>query len=685
MTVDSRHRVTPEHLGRTAYIYVRQSTLPQVQENRESRERQYALRDRAVALGWPLEKVVVIDEDQGHSGASTSGRLGFQRLAGEVGMGCVGAVIGLEVSRLARDDADWAQLVKICSLTRTLIIDEDGVYDPCDFNDWMLLGFKGMMSGAELHVLRARLQGGLLNKARRGELRTRLPVGFRYREDGKVILDPDPQVQATLRHFFQLFEQSRSARGVVKRFRAEGCRFPRRIWSGPRSGELIWGPLDHARTLELLHNPRYAGAFFYGRRQSRWKPAGGRESALQPLENWYALVQGVHPGYVSWERYQANLTLLRENAAAHGRDRRRSPPREGPALLQGKAVCGICGMRMTVRYGVRKGEVRPSYACQREGIRTGQKICQLVAGWDVDAAVGRLLVATVTPMALEVALEVEREVEERWKESDRLHQAEVERTQYEANLARRRFLAVDPENRRVGAVLEAEWNARLRDLEEAQKHYEEQKTPPARGAEERERILSLAKDFPRLWKDARTTFTERKRMLGLLVEDVTLVAGEKIAVHVRFRGGATESLTVPRPPTAIELRRTRAEAVRRLDQLLEERTDGEAADSLNAEDLLSGTGKRFTRRMVIHLRYRYRLPSFAARLRAQGWMKADVLGRRLGLCTGTVKVWRRQGLLVARRSNDKGDWLYAPPKGPLPGKGEWKRRWLEKNRVGGIQ
>ncbi|MGI0130877.1 MAG: recombinase family protein [Thermoplasmata archaeon] len=333
MTSDSRHRITPAHLERTAYVYVRQSTLHQVRENRESQERQYALRDRAVALGWPSEKVVVIDEDQGHSGATTSGRLGFQRLAGEVGMGRVGAVMGLEVSRLARDDADWAQLVKICSMTKTLMIDEDGVYDPCEFNDWMLLGFKGMMSGAELHILRARLQGGLLNKARRGELRTRLPVGFRYREDGKVVLDPDPQVQTTLRHFFHLFEQTRSARKVVKCFRTEGCRFPRRIWSGTRAGELVWGSLDHARALEILHNPRYAGAFFYGRRQSRWKVSGGRESTLQPLENWYALVRGVHPGYVNWERYETNLALLRENAVAHGRDRRRSPPREGPALL----------------------------------------------------------------------------------------------------------------------------------------------------------------------------------------------------------------------------------------------------------------------------------------------------------------------------------------------------------------
>jgi DNA invertase Pin-like site-specific DNA recombinase len=299
-------KVSASHLERAAYLYVRQSTLRQVLTNTESTQRQYALRQRAVALGWPTAQIVVIDQDQGHSGASAADREGFQRLVAEVGMGRAGLVLGLEVSRLARNNADWHRLLEICALTDTLICDEDGLYDPSGFNDRLLLGLKGTMSEAELHFLRARLRGGILSKARRGELQAPLPVGLCYDPAGRVALDPDQGVQKTLRHLFSTFERTGSARAVVQAFAAEGLRFPVRVKGGPRKGELVWTALRHWRVLRTLHNPRYAGAFCFGRRRTRQRPEGRTSVRDLPREEWTALIPDAHAGYISWERFEQN-------------------------------------------------------------------------------------------------------------------------------------------------------------------------------------------------------------------------------------------------------------------------------------------------------------------------------------------------------------------------------------------
>ena len=321
---DVYQKVRPTH-KRDAYLYVRQSTLRQVFENTESTKRQYGLRERAVALGWPVERVVVIDDDLGQSGASASEREGFQRLVADVGMGRVGIVLGLEVSRLARSSSDWYRLLEICALTETLILDEDGVYDPGHFNDRLLLGLKGTMSEAELHVLRVRLQGGILSKARRGELKSRLPTGFVYGPDDQVVLDPDLAVQQAVRMLFSAFRRTGSAGQVVRAFRKQGLRFPWRVAVGPRRGELVWARLERHRVLQVLRNPRYAGAFFFGRTQTRRAPDGRYLCKLKPPGEWFALVRDAHPGYISWDEYQDNLRRLRENAMAYGGDRRASP------------------------------------------------------------------------------------------------------------------------------------------------------------------------------------------------------------------------------------------------------------------------------------------------------------------------------------------------------------------------
>jgi DNA invertase Pin-like site-specific DNA recombinase len=540
MTRSSHQKVTASHLRRDAYLYVRQSTVRQVFENTESTRRQYGLRERAVALGWPVERVHVIDSVLGKSGASTADREGFQQLVGEVGMGRAGIVLGLEVSRLARNSTDWHRLLEICALTDTLILDEDGIYSPAEFNDRLLLGLKGTMSDAELHVLRARLRGGILNQARRGALKTPLPIGLVYDAANNVVLDPDSQVRQSLAYLFETFDRTGSASATVRHFREQNLRFPRRPRSGPHKGELLWAPLYHWHVLRVLHNPRYAGVFCFGRSRTHKRPGDTIEVEVLPRDEWIACLPDAHPGYISWEQFERNLARLRDNAQAHGSERRKSPPREGPALLQGLAVCGVCGRRMTVRYHTRKGGQCPEYVCQSEGIATATSKCQSIPGSGIDESIGALLVETVTPITLEVSLQVQAELEARADEADALRRQRVERARYEADLARRRFMEADPGNRLVVDVLEAEWNDKLRMLHNTQEELERRRGQDQQelGEEQRQQIRALATDFPRLWNDPKTPQRERKRMVRLLIEDVTLTKDREIYASAAVRHGA---------------------------------------------------------------------------------------------------------------------------------------------------
>lgn len=670
MTMEGHNKVTASHLKRDAYLYVRQSTVRQVFENQESTKRQYALRQRAVALGWPTERVIVIDSDLGQSAASSADREGFQRLVADVGMGRAGIVLGLEVSRLARNSSDWHRLLEICALSQTLILDEDGIYNPCDFNDRLLLGLKGTMSEAELHVLHARLRGGVLNKARRGELQGPLPVGFVYDAQGRVALDPDKQVQESLLHFFATYARTGAARATVKALRQEKVLMPRRIRTGARKGDLVWGMLDHWRALQLLHNPRYAGAFVFGRTRSRKLANGKLKVETLPRDEWFTLLPGAHEGYISWEVYESIQRQLLDHAQGHGTDRRRSPPREGPSLLQGMVLCGKCGARMTVRYHQYGERLSPEYCCQREGIERGTPTCQVVPGASVDDAIGELLIATLTPVALEVALTVQDELATRIDEADRLRGKQVERARYEADLARRRYMQVDPNNRLVADSLEAEWNERLRTLNAAQEEYERQRVADRKviGPEQRAEVLALATDFPKLWREPKTPMRDRKRMLRLLIEDVTLLRADGIDVHVRFRGGSTQSLHLPQPKCAWELRQTKPSIIHTIDDLLAQHTDQEIAAILNQRGCRSGEGRAFDVAKVRHLRHAYKLPSRFQRLRSAGMLTQNEVARILSVSISTVKAWRAQGLLHGERYNDKGSYLYANPGDGAPTK-----------------
>jgi DNA invertase Pin-like site-specific DNA recombinase len=666
MNAEVHQKVTASHLKRSAYLYVRQSTVRQVLENTESTERQYALRQRAIALGWPSESVIVIDSDLGHSGASSADREGFQKLVAEVGMGRAGIVLGLEVSRLARNSTDWHRLLEICALSDTLILDEDGIYDPAHFNDRLLLGLKGTMSEAELHVLRARLRGGLLNKARRGELRRHLPVGFVYDPQGRVVLDPDQQVQASVRLLFQTFARTGAAHATIKHFRKEGLLFPTRLDGGPRQGEVAWTPLSLGRAVHALRNPWYAGAYVFGRCRHRKQPDGRYRVDYLPPKEWLAFLKDAHPAYISWEEHERIDQRLQAGAKALRFGQAQCPPREGSALLQGRAVCGLCGSRMHVHYWRRRPEhLIPNYICFGRGRSFGDPHCQTVQGVEIDAAVSKLLVDAVTPMALDLALAVQKEVAARVDEADRQRHRQVERAQYETDCARHRYMQVDPANRLVADSLEAEWNAKLRALGEAQEEYQRRSEAErlSIGEKERERIRALATDFPSVWRDPKTPQRERKRMLGLLIEDVTLLKQQEVTIAVRFRGGATSTLKVPRPLTAPQLRSTRPEVREQMDALLDEYTDAQVANMLNERGMRTGAGAPFDSVSIRWLRFATKIKSLKERLLEAGWITGQEMQARLGVSRTALGKRRVKGEVKARICNELGEWLYQPPEG----------------------
>jgi DNA invertase Pin-like site-specific DNA recombinase len=571
MFTDSHRKVRAEHLRRDAFLYVRQSTLRQVFENTESTKRQYALRDRAVALGWPIERVHTIDEDLGRSGAHAQSRDGFQQLVSAVALGRAGIVLGLEVSRLARNNADWQRLLELCALSGCLIADEDGVYDPVHFNDRLLLGLKGTMSEAELHVLKARLIGGQRNKARRGALEVPLPIGLVYDATGAVILDPDPHIQASVRSVFDTFREIRSASTVAARFQRDGHGFPRRIHRGLGKGRVVLGALNESRVLQLLHNPRYAGAYVYGRQRTLRKPDGKEAAITLPRSDWQVLIRNAHPGYISWEEFESNEQILRHNFQTSYFGSRRSRSQESKPLLQGRVLCGRCGTSMRVRDDWSTSPPTYYYVCQGPSGTDSAARCRWIRAETVDAAVGTLLLQAMTPGALRKAISVHNELTRTLAHAEAACLRELAQLRRTAELKRHRFFNCDPDHRLVADTLEADWNEALRQLDVLQQTHEHRRRADHARLEEdsRRQLMALAADFPQAWNDPATGAAERKRMLALLIEDVTLIGGEEITLHVRFRGGQRNSLSIPRPPAPARASKVSAEVIRTLDELLE--------------------------------------------------------------------------------------------------------------------
>lgn len=656
MNPEFNKKITSEHINKNAYLYIRQSTLKQVIDNTESTKRQYALKERALALGWPQDRVITIDSDLGQSGASSKDRDGFQKLVADVGMGRAGIVMGLEVSRLARNSSDWHRLLEICALTSTLILDEDGVYDPGHFNDRLLLGLKGTMSEAELHVLRARMRGGLLNKASRGELRLRLPVGYVYDLDRKPIIDPDQQIQESIRSLFRLFKETESAFLTMKTFNQEKLLYPKRVYSGSKKEETIWGPLTLTQVLRVLHNPTYAGVYFYGRTRAK-KYAEKKTTSLKNTEQWHTYLPDAHEGYITLAELHQNKRKLLENAHMLGPNGRKTPPREGPALLQGIAICGKCGERLTVRYHLRKEVLYPTYTCRSRNKERGEAVCQIIPGTSIDRSIESILLEVITPASLEVALLVRKQLEVRIQETDQLRRKQLERAEYEVNLAQKRYLLVDPANRLVADTLESQWNEKMRTLRQLKDDYDQQKEVDqiALSTDQKTAVLALASDFPKLWRDTATSIREKKRLLRLVIEDVTLT--KRIAdtlIQIRFKGGATKGKEVPLPRNPFLSQKTSTEILQMVDYLLDDHHDEEVAKILCSRGYKTSSGNPFTGRAIDQLRRKYKIASHFTRLRSQGLLTRGEIKSTFSIGDDSISLWVKQGRLRSKSYHKHG-------------------------------
>ena len=637
--MNGEHKITSSHRERTALVYLRQSSMAQVREHTESTRSQYALADKAAALGWPRSDIEVIDTDLGISGKWGVAREGFTDLVTRVCSGDVGAIFGIEITRLARSNADVARLAEFARITGTLLIDPDGVYDPADVNDRVLLGFKGTMGEMELHVMAQRLHANKRAAAERGELRTPLPVGLVHDDAGDIVIDPDAEVQAAIR-------ASGSAYGVVAAF--AGRRFPLRAYGGAWAGQLRWGKLTHARVIGILKNPGYAGAYVHGRYSSRRtvEPDGTVHAGLaeRPRAEWPVLIKDHHEGYLTWAGYLANeakLAANRTNAGAR-------PPREGSALCQGIIFCGSCSKPMRTNYHAGQ---RPAYECSSRADRLTTPTCRSVAAATVDDAVARVLLDALTPDQVALALAAADEVTSRHQRVSRAAELAVERARYDADRTERAFCACEPENRLVARSLEARWEARLAALAEAEQALEAATgtLPPLPGRAELEK---LAADLPALWHARATSHKDRKRLLRTLIADITMLPEPdqaKVRIGIRWHTGATDELRAARAIHPGTAKRSPSPAVEMIRQLGPVIPAAELAGRLNAAGLVTGNGRPFDVKAVQWIRHAYRIPAPPAY--AGGEVSVAEAARRLGCSTTVIYHWIHTGQLTARRSS----------------------------------
>jgi excisionase family DNA binding protein len=642
--VNGEHKITSSHRERVAVIYPRQSSMAQVREHTESTRSQYALADTAAALGWARTSIEVIDTDLGVSGKWGVPREGFTELVTRVCTGEVGAIFGIEITRLARSNADVARLAEFARITGTLLIDPDGVYDPADVNDRVILGFKGTMGEMELHVMAQRLHANKRAAAERGELRTPLPVGLVHDDAGDIVIDPDAGVQAAIRDVFAAFTACGSAYGVVAAF--AGRRFPLRAYGGAWAGQLRWGTLTCARVLGVLKNPCYAGAYVHGRYTSRRTvdPGGTVHTAIteRPRAEWPVLIKDHHEGYITWADYLANearLAANRTNAGAR-------PPREGSALCQGIIFCGSCGKPMRTSYHT---DARPAYECSSRADRRTTPSCRSVAAATVDDAVAGVLLDALTPGQVALALAAADEVAGRHQRISRAAELAVERARYEADRAERAFSQVEPENRLVARSLEARWEARLADLAEAGQALQDARDalPPLPGRAELEK---LAADLPALWHDPATSHKDRKRLLRTLIADVTVLPEPdqaKVRIGIRWHTGATDELRLARAIHTGTARRSPSPAVEMIRQLGPVTPAAKLARQLNAAGIVTGNSRPFDAKAVQWIRHAYHIPAPAPY--HDGEISVAEAARRLGCSTGVIYYWIQAGQLDARR------------------------------------
>jgi DNA invertase Pin-like site-specific DNA recombinase len=671
--------ITEQHLSKPAYIYVRQSTLAQVRFHQESTERQYALRDKALALGWPNTAIRILDRDLGISGAQMTAREDFKTLVADVSMGQVGAVFALEVSRLSRSNLDWHRLLELCALTHTLVIDADGCYDPGDFNDGLLLGLKGTMAQAELHFLRGRLQGGKLNKAHKGELRFPLPVGMCYNDQGSIVLDPDDEVRGAVQLAFRLFHETGSAYAVVRRFMENGLLFPKRAYGGAWAGQLIWGRLSHSRVLGLIKNPSYAGTYVFGRYQyyKRITPEGNVHQRVQPVPkaDWRVHLPGHHEGYITLEEFEQNQQHLERNRTNGPHTLLSGPAREGLTMLQGLLICGCCGRAVTIRYQS-NNNIYPVYMCnwkRHEGLAT--KDCLGVRATLLDKPIIDEVFKVLRPAEIKLALAAFKELEQRDQVIMRQWQMRIERAQYEAALAEKRYQECDPSNRLVASTLERRWNEALLRVDQITTEATQFEAKEARVAtpEQKAKVLALARDLPRLWQASSTQAKDRKRILRLLIRDITvekLAEQRQLILHVRWQGGTCTDLTVNLPKPSGEYSDAFVERVRELSKHL---STLQIVTQFNQEGLRSAHGKAFTLDMIQWIQYKHQIA--AACLKRPEEMTVKQLAHHFDITTHTVYYWIERNIVQARKIDERGPWWITLD----PTQEQSLRHWIHKS------
>jgi DNA invertase Pin-like site-specific DNA recombinase len=656
-------KITPDHLARQAIVYVRQSTLKQVLENTESTERQYALVEKAVELGWPRAQILVIDEDQGHSAASALGRSGFQQLVTLLGLGQVGILLALEVSRFARSQSDWYRVLELAAIFHTLIADEDGLYDPQDHNDRLLLGLKGTLSEAELWTIRARLQGGKWNKARKGELAWSLPVGYYREHDGRVSLDPDEQVQTIIRTICNQFQVLGSAMAVLHYFCQQQLRMPRSVPGAEGPAHLTWKAPTYEAIYLILVNPTYAGAYAYGRRHTVPTDQTQREPARRrvPQEEWAVLIPDIYPAYLSWSQFLENRARLAAN-----RSRFLPGPgavRRGAALLTGIVVCARCGRHLATMYND-----DPWYTCGRAKRRYGEPQCQSFKAQPIDCAVSELFLEAIQPSKLEAALQALDQLEQDRQQLERLWQQRLERAHYETERAQRQFDRVEPEHRLVARELERRWNDTLTEVQRLEREYAQAQHQQLAPLSESECALirALMTDLPQLWSAETTTVAERKRLLRCLIRDVTVDSDSQpgmTVVQVCWQTGATTTVQVRRPRASDHLT-TDAAILKRMRDLGPDHSDDEIAQVLNAEHFTTRWGKSWTYRRVHEVRVRNQIASGcpivprAEGARGDGLVSVRTAAQWLRVTRTTIGGWVRRGILSAQHMPGKNPyWL----------------------------
>jgi len=666
--MSEHHKVTASHLRRPAVVYVRQSSLAQVERNAESTARQYDLVARAVEMGWPSAAVRVVDEDLGVSGASTAGRSGFAALAAQVGLGAVGIVLALEVSRLARNSGDWYRLLDLAGMTDTLIADADGVYHPAMFNDRLLLGLKGTMSEAELHILRARLTGGIRNKAARGELRTALPVGLVW-GDGGITLHPDEAVRGVISAIFEQLPVRGSARGVWLWLTEQGLKLPMARHGYLRGDEdLLWVDPTYTAVHKVLTHPAYAGAYVFGKtRAQRYVDATGelrtRLRRLPPAE-WQVLIRDHHPGYIDWDTYQANRAVIGANTRPRAHQPGTGAVREGCALLQGLATCGTCGRRLAVYYD---GPTRstPGYYCATGRVTNGRASYHLrVGGLAIQKAVVETFIAALEPAGLQACLAAAEQLEEAHDTALDQWRREVERARYGADKAERRYKAVDPENRLVARGLETAWEAALGELArtEGELARREAARPKALTDHERAAIVALGDDLGEVFDAPTTTDKERKQLLRTLLEEVNVTVhrdrdGGQADLALRWKGGATSELSVTmkrRPPPV----RTDEGVGGLLRRLAVHYPDARIAGIFNRQGRRTATGLSYTAGRVQSLRHHWGIPSHrpAANTPEGELLTVADAATELGLAPSTLHRWLNDGFVAGEQLTPGAPW-----------------------------